>query len=106
MIRPDQTYHVHNRGNNRENILVEERNYQHFLKLYAKYIEPVGDTYAYCLLGNHFHFLVRIKTMEEQEGTHKGWKILKRHRESHTQEPKPAIRQPVQRVRKGDKQSI
>ncbi len=25
------------------------------------------DTYAYCLLKNHFHLLVRIKTKEEQE---------------------------------------
>ncbi len=30
---------------------------------------PAADTYAYCLLRNHFHFLVRIKTVEEQELT-------------------------------------
>ena len=33
----------------------------YFLGLYAKYIEPIADTYAYCLLRNHFHFLVRIR---------------------------------------------
>jgi putative transposase len=60
-------YHIYNRGNNRENIFVEDRNYRHFLQLYAKYVEPIADTYAYCLLRNHFHFLVRIKTVEEQE---------------------------------------
>ncbi|MBE9507489.1 MAG: hypothetical protein IMY86_05515, partial [Chloroflexi bacterium] len=60
-------YHIYNRGNNREDIFVEERNYLHFLRLYAKYIGPVADTYAYCLLRNHFHFLVRIKTVGEQE---------------------------------------
>jgi len=64
-----QYYHIYNRGNNRENIFVEERNYRYFLKLYVKYIEPVADTYAYCLLRNHFHFLVRIKTVAEQEQT-------------------------------------
>lgn len=58
-------YPIYNRGNNRENVFVEVRNYAHFLKLYAKYVEPVADTYAYCLLRNHFHFLVRIKTIEE-----------------------------------------
>lgn len=58
-------YHIYHRGNNRENVFVEERNYAHLLKLYAKYVEPVADTYAYCLLRNHFHFLVRIKTIEE-----------------------------------------
>jgi REP element-mobilizing transposase RayT len=62
-------YHILNRGNNRENVFFEQRNYRHFLQLYAKYIEPVADTYAYCLLPNHFHLLVRIKTVEEQQQT-------------------------------------
>jgi len=61
----DVIYHIYNRGVNRENIFVEERNYTHFLNLYAKYIEPLADTYAYCLLRNHFHVLVRIKYEEE-----------------------------------------
>ena len=59
-------YHIYNRGINRQNIFFEERNYHYFLKLYVKYIVPVADTFAYCLMGNHFHFLVRIKTEEEQ----------------------------------------
>lgn len=59
-------YHIYNRGNNRENLFLEERNYRHFLRLYAYYIEPIADTYAYCLLKNHFHVLVRIKTVAEQ----------------------------------------
>jgi len=62
-------YHIYNRGNNGENIFFEERNYHHFLKLYARHVAPVADTYAYCLLRNHFHVLVRIKTVEEQEQT-------------------------------------
>jgi len=62
-----QYYHVYNRGNNQETLFFEERNYRYFLKLYAKYIEPIADTYAYCLLRNHFHLLVRIRTAEEQE---------------------------------------
>ncbi|MBX3011509.1 MAG: hypothetical protein KF832_08365 [Caldilineaceae bacterium] len=60
-------YHIYNRGNNRENIFREERNFRYFLELYAKHILPVADTYAYCLLRNHFHFLVRIKTTAERE---------------------------------------
>jgi putative transposase len=58
-----QYYHIHNRGNNRECIFIEERNYRYFLKLYAKHIEPIADTFAYCLLPNHFHFLVYIKDL-------------------------------------------
>ena len=57
----DQYYHIYNRGNNGETLFREQRNYPYFLRLYARYIEPVAETFAYCLLNNHFHFLVRIK---------------------------------------------
>ena len=60
-------YHIYNRGINGTNIFVAERNYPYFLNLYAKYILPIADTYAYNLLRNHFHFGVRIKTLDEQE---------------------------------------
>jgi putative transposase len=76
-LQHDQYYHIYSRGNNREEIFVEERNYHHFLKLYAEYIQPVADTYAYCLLKNHFHVLVRIKTVEEQEQTFRVSETLK-----------------------------
>jgi putative transposase len=72
-----QIYHIYNRGNNREDILLEERNHRYFLNLYARYIEPVADTYAYCLLKNHFHVLVRILTVEEQEQTFRVSETLK-----------------------------
>jgi len=61
----DAFYHIYNRGNNRENIFIEERNYRHFLHLYQQHIQPIADTYAYCLLKNHFHLLVKIKTEAE-----------------------------------------
>ena len=63
-------YHVYNRGTNGENLFREERNYRFFLQRYAHYIEPVAQTYAYCLLRNHFHALVRTLTPEEQEDRH------------------------------------
>lgn len=60
-LQPGVYYRIYNRGNNRENLFLEERNYLYFLRLYKKHIEPVADTYAYCLMRNHFHFSVRIK---------------------------------------------
>lgn len=60
-------YHIFNRGTNGENVFTEKRNYLFFMQRYAKYVEPVAATYAYCLLKSHFHLLVRIKTPEEQE---------------------------------------
>ena len=58
-------YHVYNRGINGEDLFKEARNYQYFLKLYAKYIPPVAETYAYCLLKNHFHLMIRVRSEEE-----------------------------------------
>ena len=65
-LEPGHYYHIYNRGNNRENIFVEERNYRYFMQLYQKYILPVCDTFAYCLMRNHFHVLVRVKELQNQ----------------------------------------
>lgn len=61
-------YHIYHRGNNREAIFKEDRNYYYFLDLYKKYIYPIADLYAYCLLPTHYHFLLRIKALDELEG--------------------------------------
>lgn len=60
-----QYYHVYNRGNNRENIFIEDKNYNYFLQKVKKYLLPIADVYAYCLLKNHFHIVLRIKDKEE-----------------------------------------
>jgi putative transposase len=60
-------YHIYNRGNNGIDVFLENENYYHFLRLYTKYIEPIAETYAWCLLKNHFHILVRIKEKVEIE---------------------------------------
>ena len=62
-LEPGKYYHIYNRGNNRENIFKEDRNYAYFLKLYAFHVGPIADTYAYCLLRNHFHLFVRVKDL-------------------------------------------
>ncbi|WP_395066016.1 transposase [Flavobacterium sp.] len=54
-------YHFFNRGNNKENIFIEDRNYNYFLK----YLLPISDVYAYCLLKNHFHIAIKIREKEE-----------------------------------------
>ena len=60
-------YHIYSRGINRCNIFYQKRNYPFFMQRYVRYVEPIADTYAYCLLYNHFHLLVRVRTVEEQE---------------------------------------
>ena len=54
-------YHIFNQGNNKEDIFIEEENYDYFLKRIIKYICPVANIWSYCLLKNHFHLLIQTK---------------------------------------------
>lgn len=55
---PNQIYHVFNQGNNKQKIFFEDENYRYFLKKVRKYIVPYADILCYCLMPNHFHFLL------------------------------------------------
>jgi putative transposase len=68
-------YHIYNRGVNGENIFVEERNYDLFLRLYEKHLLPVTDLFSYCMLRNHFHISVRVRSKEEILETKKTLKV-------------------------------
>ena len=68
-LQPGHYYHIYNRGNNREDLFREERNYRYFLQLYARHVHPIADTFAYCLMRNHFHLLVRIKETSQVSET-------------------------------------
>lgn len=68
MLVPGQFYHIFNRGNNGETIFIEPRNYTYFLTMYQKHVSPIAETYSYCLLKNHFHFLIRIKDEKNLPG--------------------------------------
>jgi putative transposase len=60
-LQPGSIYHVYNRGVNRETIFREKRNYEYLINLYAHHIQPAADTFAFCLLPNHFHLLIEVK---------------------------------------------
>lgn len=60
-LEEGQYYHIYNRGNNRERIFFSEENYHFFMRRYREYLSEYIDTYAYSLLPNHFHLLVRVK---------------------------------------------
>lgn len=62
---PNRFYHIYNRGINGETLFKEEKNYDYFLAKYAQFIHPLVDTYAYSLLDNHFHILIKTKSAEE-----------------------------------------
>ena len=61
-IVAEEIYHIYNQGNNRETIFYSHENYIEFLQLYRKFIFPFCKTLAYCLVPNHYHFLVYATT--------------------------------------------
>ncbi len=65
-LEPNRYYHIYNRGNNREKLFYTEANYEYFFFKFQQHCFHVLETYAYCLMGNHFHFLVSIRPVNEQ----------------------------------------
>ena len=60
-------YHLYHSGNPQEAIFRLEEDYYSFLELFRKYVRPIVNLYAYCLLPTHFHLLLRIKDKKEIE---------------------------------------
>jgi REP element-mobilizing transposase RayT len=53
-------YHVYNRGNNYQTIFFERESYLYFLRLVRRYLVDENiSILAYCLMPNHYHFLVQ-----------------------------------------------
>jgi len=57
----DNYYHIYNHAVGQDVLFKKKENYNFFLKKYSEYINPIADTFAYCLMPNHFHFAVKIK---------------------------------------------
>ncbi len=64
-VFPGFYYHIFNRGNNRGQIFFTEENYRFFLASFRDKCSGYVDTLGYCLLANHFHFLVKIRSSDE-----------------------------------------
>lgn len=62
-------YHVYNRTNNNEKLFLNDENRAFFLRKYKQHLSAYTDTYCWCLLPNHFHFLIRIKPLSTITGS-------------------------------------
>ncbi|OWY21784.1 hypothetical protein C7N43_06625 [Sphingobacteriales bacterium UPWRP_1] len=62
---PNTYYHVWNHAVGTDLLFRSDDNYRFFLTRYAHYIAQVVDTHAYCLMPNHFHFLIHIPDEEQ-----------------------------------------
>jgi putative transposase len=61
----DKFYHIVNHAVGNENLFRIEDNYRYFLERYTHHTSLVFETYAYCLMPNHFHLLVRVKPIKD-----------------------------------------
>jgi putative transposase len=66
-LEPNSFYHIYNRGINSCKIFNSEENYKFFLIKFTQYLSNYVDVYSYCLMPNHFHFLVKVKSEAELE---------------------------------------
>ncbi len=53
-------YHIYNRGNNKEPIFFSDGDYNHFVSLCKNHIANRCQILAWCLMPNHFHFMVDV----------------------------------------------
>jgi putative transposase len=54
-------YHVYNRGNDRRSIFYTPENYRYFKQKFLEYLPSHEvEIHAYCLMPNHYHFLIRL----------------------------------------------
>lgn len=73
-----EIYHIYNRGNNKETIFKEARNYPYFLDQFKKYLLDKVKVHAYCLMPNHFHFLLEILPHNSEKRDKAGLNELER----------------------------
>lgn len=71
-FQPHHLYHVYNQGNNRQSIFYNKEDYHTFLDLAVRDINKAASIVAYCLMPNHFHFLIgtdeRVEEQVQQGG--------------------------------------
>ena len=64
ILIPGSIYHFYNKAVNNRKSFYEERDYRRFIKKFKKYFSPYLNVFAYCLIPNHFHFLVQVKEID------------------------------------------
>ena len=70
-------YHFFNRANSQsDKLFYQERNYRYFLKLWTDTMDVHFEVWSYCLMPNHFHFLVRVRERDVSCGAMESWRRL------------------------------
>lgn len=65
VLEKDCYYHIYNRGINSCVIFQNDENKSFFLKKFSKYLLGKISLFAYCLMDNHFHLILRLNEEEK-----------------------------------------
>ena len=57
-------YHIYNKSVANEKLFRNHENYRFFLEKWNTYLSGYLDVYSYCLIPNHFHFLVKVNSFD------------------------------------------
>lgn len=87
----DTTYHIMSRAIGNEKLFLIPENYRFFLRRFEFYISPIADLYAYNLLPNHFHAIIKVKPIEHLMSLYKA--VKKSNKLYETWQPDFAMRQ-------------
>ena len=75
-------YHLYNRSVSEVKLFIDVNDYKVFLERFNKYFGHYLHVYSYCLIPNHFHFIVKVKeqssfdTMIKKEKTKAAKKLI------------------------------
>ncbi len=78
-LLPERQYHIYNHVIGNDLLFKEEKNYFFYLEKYENHITPVAETFAYCLMPNHFHVLVQIKKEKDIISSFKKESLIKKY---------------------------
>jgi len=65
VLEKDCFYHIYNKGINGTTIFTTNENKNFFLKRLNTYLKDYASVYAYCLMDNHFHLIVKVNSEPE-----------------------------------------
>ncbi len=69
---PGAVYHITARGNGRQAIFHDDRDYLKFLEIFVKTQERFNWLcHAYCLMGNHYHLMIETPDANISKGMHR-----------------------------------
>ena len=64
-LEPRNYYHLYNKAVSGREMFVVDSDCVRFLEKFNSYFEPYLNLVAYCLIPNHFHFLVQVKELSD-----------------------------------------